>query len=152
METSDVIAVAGATISTFLTVYVIYFTRSQNKKNTLLHMHQIWSSEFYRKCRVRTYTEIRKHNKKQGKIKYSEIKFKGFEMELGTVEHFFSDIHNLLITKSIEKQLCKRFFSEELHRWTKEIFSEIDYDAEGEKEFFESNLKPLYAMICESKR
>jgi hypothetical protein len=147
MDVSDIISIISIIISTGTTFFVVWFTKYQNRKNTLMHMHQLWSSEFYRKCRINAYSGIRNRISKGRKVLYSNIEDSEIELSLGTVEHFFADIYHLLKEGDIDPKLTKILFSSTIEAYFRDVFDHIDYDIEFEKNFFDESIKPLKEII-----
>jgi len=72
VENPDVVAAVSALISIGLAIYVVWHTKRQDKKRTVLHLHEIWTSEYYRKARERAYGYFR--DAPATPILYSELR------------------------------------------------------------------------------
>ena len=145
MDASDIIAIFSALISAGLTLYVIKFTKNQNKKSTILHMHQIWTSEFYRRARLNSYNEIHRNTDK--KIKYSHLAGSEAEFYLGSIEHFFGDLHHLIESGDVDKAMARRMFAPTVKAYFSQVFDKIDYDIEAEEGYFRKDVLPLRNML-----
>lgn len=146
MEASDYISLISVLVTVSLSVYVIFFNLRRRKVETLLHMHSLWSSEFYRRARVEAYGGVA--SSKKEKFVYSEdIANSALEFNLGTVEHFFGDLCHLLKADEVDRPLCVKLFKPTVDAYFSSVFSKIVYDIEAEEHYFARDVAPLKDLL-----
>ena len=138
-------------ISASLAFIVFKFNKNDAKKRAVYHMHQLWSSEYYRKCRVEAYNGVVEMAKQSSTISLSSISNTNLGVALGTVEHFFGDLYHLMDSGTLDGKLARKLFAPTIKAYFKDVFSHIEYDMEAEVDYFKDNIEKLAGLIERTK-
>ncbi len=137
----DPLAGALSAIAISYSLYALYYTRRQERRNACFRLLELWSSDYYSQCRNEGWYEL---EARTTPIDMNDLykTDRVLSNQIWTVAHFLDHLRSLLSHRVLDRRLVNALFESNVSLWVDMFGSEkvIWGRSQG---FFDKNIQPL---------
>jgi len=137
----DPLAGALSAIAISYSLYALYYTRRQERRNACFRLLELWSSDYYSQCRNEGWYEL---ETRRTPIDMNELykTNRVLSNQIWTVAHFLDHLHSLHSCGVLDKRLVNALFESNVSLWV-EMFGSEKVVWGRSQGFFDKNIQPL---------
>jgi len=137
----DPLAGILSTIAIFYSLYALYYTRRQERRNACFRLLELWISDHYSHCRNEGWYELEALTTPihmDDLYKTNNV----LSTQLWTVAHFLEHLHSVHSHNVLDRRLANALFKNSVVRWV-DLLGSPKVIWGSEQDFFDKNIKPL---------
>ena len=137
----DPLAGALSAIAISYSLYALYYTRRQERRNACFRLLELWSSDYYSHCRNEGWYELEARTTPIDMNEFYKTN-RVLSNQVWTVAHFLDHLHSLHSRGVLDRCLASALFKDNVSLWVEMLGSEKVVWGRSQG-FFDKNIQPL---------